>query len=190
MKEEASRGFCQECGERLQDGWQFCPKCGRSQMEQEAQEPCEAAVTASEADLTAPVNTDLKPWSTVEYGSPWRRACAEFLDLMLVGLLLGMALPWLGRLQGWSPLWLLEAVSIPYRAVAESSKYQATVGKWLLGLVVTDQQYRKVSIQWTLARSVVKVVAFPVHAITLLTDRKHRGIADLAGGTVVIRTWH
>jgi uncharacterized RDD family membrane protein YckC len=111
------------------------------------------------------------------------------VDLMLVALPLQAALPWVRQLQGLALVWLIEVVSIPYRVVAESSKYQATVGKWLLGLVVTDQQFRKVSIRWTLGRGVVKALAFPIHAITLLTDKKHRGIADLAGGTVVIRTW-
>lgn len=108
---------------------------------------------------------------------------------MLVGLLLQAALPWARQLHGLALVWLIEVVSIPYRAVTESSPCQATLGKWFLGLVVTDQQYRKVSIRWTLARGVVKALAFPIHALTLLTDKKYRGIADLAGGTVVIRTW-
>jgi uncharacterized RDD family membrane protein YckC len=35
-------------------------------------------------------------------------------------------------------LWGVEILFIPYRVVAEWSKWQATLGKWLLGLAVTD----------------------------------------------------
>lgn len=179
---------CQQCGVSMQGDWEFCPKCGSAQSKGTSEQSDNTNVVQGEVVSTAQSSTELKPWSTVEYGSPWRRACAEFVDLMLIGVLL-QAVPVVREFHGLALMWLIEVTSIPYRVLAESSTYQATVGKWWFGLVVTDQQFQPVSVLSALARGVVKALAFPLHAVMLFTDTKHRGIADHAGSTVVIRTW-
>ena len=123
--------FCQNCGVEMQDEWEFCPKCGGTRLKELPQAADDPNGQEGEPDSCTESVAELKPWSTVEYGSPWRRAGAEFVDLMLVGLLL-QGFPFFAQLKGVALVGLIELVSIPYRVFAESSKYQATVGQMVV----------------------------------------------------------
>lgn len=135
---------CPTCGEEVREGWQFCPRCWQSQTEQDKPRSGATDVTEGGPEAEVRVTPDFKPWSTVEHGSLWRRACAELVDVMFAMFLLGALIPAVrealeDRQVHWFVLlWGVEILFIPYRVVAEWSKWQATLGKWLLGLAVTD----------------------------------------------------
>ena len=70
------------------------------------------------------------------------------------------------RLEGW--VWL--TVSLPthlYFALSESSAHQATVGKRLLGLRVTDLVGKRMSFRRALLRTIVKLIPWEVTHLSL-----------------------
>jgi len=72
----------------------------------------------------------------------------------------------------------------------ESSSKQATFGKLILGLVVTDSAYQRISFGKASGRHFGKLLAGAILGIGFLmvgiTDRK-QGLHDLMAGTLVIR---
>lgn len=133
--------FCVHCGSALADSTNFCPVCGRAQAEPRAL-------------LTA----------NVEYAGFWMRFAASLIDgLVFVPLtLLGFGLIMTAVPGVFSPnvppekMVLLLVLCIAFSLVAviggwlyftlmESSRYQATLGKKLLGLAVTTLDGERIS---------------------------------------------
>jgi len=78
-----------------------------------------------------------------------------------------------------------------YHALMESSEWQATVGKRLLGLVVTDMAGRRVSFGRATGRHFAKIVtnmvpAFIGYIMAGFTERK-QALHDMIAGCLVLR---
>jgi uncharacterized RDD family membrane protein YckC len=78
-----------------------------------------------------------------------------------------------------------------YHALMESSEWQATVGKRLLGLVVTDMAGRRVSFGRATGRHFAKIVtnmvpAFIGYIMAGFTERK-QALHDMLAGCLVLR---
>jgi len=87
-------------------------------------------------------------------------------------------------------LWLLAAVIIPwlYTALQECSTPQATFGKTLLGVKVTDLEGRRISFGRASGRFFARLIpTFGIgYGIALFTRRK-QALHDLVAGCVVVR---
>jgi uncharacterized RDD family membrane protein YckC len=78
-----------------------------------------------------------------------------------------------------------------YHALMESSEWQATVGKRLLGLVVTDMAGRRVSFGRATGRHFAKIItnmvpAFIGYIMTGFTEKK-QALHDMIAGCLVLR---
>ena len=83
------------------------------------------------------------------------------------------------------------AASWLYEAVMESSSYQATLGKMILGMKVTDLYGNRISFARATGRHFAKILSAMILCIGFimvgLTERK-QGLHDLVAGTLVPRS--
>lgn len=136
----------------------------------------------------------------------WIRTCAVAVDALVLGFLTLVELlvvggAWELGLLPMTSKELGEGLSLflvvmfwvfpawPYYAILESSKMQATVGKRLFGLQVTDLEGERIGLVRASVRHWAKVVS---HAVLFMgwimaafTDRK-QGLHDILAGTLVL----
>ncbi len=141
-----------------------------------------------------------------DYAGFWIRTCALAVDALVVGFLTLVELVIVGGLWelGFLPMtskelgeglglllvvmfWVVPAW--PYYAISESSKMQATVGKRLFGLRVTDLEGERIGFVRASVRHWAKVVShcalFMGWIMAAFTARK-QGLHDFLAGTLVV----
>lgn len=152
----------------------FCANCGRS-MVVAAAPP--SPVSVSGQDASAGFALRLGAW-------------------IVDGIVVGVAGFLLTVLAGWTTgfLGIAAAAALPawlYFALQESSEAQATVGKKLVGIRVTDSAGRRLTFGQASIRYVIKAVVTLVplgaivSAIVMAADDRARAIHDRAAGTLV-----
>jgi uncharacterized RDD family membrane protein YckC len=85
---------------------------------------------------------------------------------------------------------LASAISILYWTLMESSKYQATVGKMVLGLKVTDVEGKNLDFVKSLIRNVSKIISGVILYIGYIMagfTEKKQGLHDMIAGTIVVK---
>ena len=148
------------------------------------------------------------PLAGVQYGGFWIRVVAAVIDAVIlrvvvapVGFIfgsLGMAgmmtgLPHRGlRLFGGGLTFILLLFgSWLYEAFMESSSYQATLGKMIFGMKVTDLNGNRISFERATGRHFAKWLSGMIlgigYIMVAFTERK-QGLHDLLAGTLVRRS--
>ena len=144
----------------------------------------------------------------VGYGGVWIRVVAAIIDaiilrvvvspvsmvfggLGLAGMMSGLPHRGLGLLGGGVTFILLLFGSWLYEAFMESSSYQATLGKMIFGMKVTDLYGNRISFGRATGRHFAKWLSAMILGIGYImvgfTERK-QGLHDLLAGTLVRRT--
>ena len=189
----------------------YCPNCGNAT-------PYEAAMCAhcgttlpnvQGASMVAQTSTAAVSYAPqVAYGGFWIRFVAAFLDGLLVEIVvlpvsfalgagIGLAggavsMPDMGRqiVAAIAGMAFGLLVSWLYEAVMESSEKQATFGKMLLGLVVTDEAGNSISFARASGRHFAKYISGFTLCIGYImagfTARK-QALHDMIAGTLVVR---
>ncbi|MDM8001161.1 MAG: RDD family protein [Dehalococcoidia bacterium] len=137
----------------------------------------------------------------IKYAGFWIRLLAGVIDLVITGLIFFSAViivpillgPLIGVpsgaaiVAGAAVTWLV--ITWLYWAIMESSSKQATVGKGMLDIVVTDAEgkrmsFRKASLRhlWKLASALPALAGFVVAGFTARKQAVH----DLIAGTLVV----
>ncbi|HEX9882745.1 MAG TPA: RDD family protein [Desulfobaccales bacterium] len=125
---------------------------------------------------------------------PWKRWGAFLIDIVIVYLqsiiLLGLASAYYQiKLNVVSPNHMIMSITIflligwAYFAIAESSQKQATVGKRVLGIIVTDLEGKRISLMNATRRFWVKVISGFLFAAVIM---KKRALHDEFSGSLVI----
>ena len=129
------------------------------------------------------------------YAGFWRRVAAAVID---GGLLLAvlLALSWLmgnpGLLlrEDWLPSVFSGLLGLAYAAGFESSRLQATPGKRLLGIKVTDLRGRRISLRRAVLRHLGQFLSAAVlmlgYVMAAFTQRR-QALHDKLAGTLVVR---
>ncbi len=128
------------------------------------------------------------------YAGFWRRFAAYAIDYLIV-LLAGIVLSAVSiragivanGTQGRFTLWLLVGYFL-YCASLESSSWQATVGKRLIGIKVTNRQGERSGFARAAARFVAKllsVLTLFVGFLLIATTARRQALHDLIAGTLV-----
>lgn len=129
---------------------------------QSAARPAPATDSAPGAGITTRVLTPALP-DNLTYAALWRRVAATLLDGMLIlvcSMLLGEVIGLTLRLLPTIAAWLIGALVIwLYYPLLESSGWQATVGKRLLGLAVTDLYGNRISFGHALVRHIYRLAS-------------------------------
>jgi uncharacterized RDD family membrane protein YckC len=210
--------FCNKCGAQNAAGAQFCNRCGASTSPTPSAVPTTASQPTASPNLAssnpasayspqATAHQAITPVAGVGYGGFWIRVVAAIIDAIIlrvvvapVGMIfggLGMAgmmsgIPHAGLhiLGGGITIILLIFGSWLYEAFMESSSYQATLGKMIFGMKVTDLNGNRISFERATGRHFAKWLSTIIMCIGFimvgLTDRK-QGLHDLLAGTLVRR---
>ena len=136
--------------------------------------------------------------SKLDYASFWRRLGAAVID----GLLLFFVGSIIARILGINPFEqqsmrfeiIVNLIGLVeywlYFAILESSKWQGSLGKRALGIVVTDQTGNRISFSKATGRHFAKIISFIILLIgflMVLWDEKKQGLHDKLAKTLVIR---
>ena len=195
--------YCSKCGAQMADDAVFCLTCGQAFSTAAAP----ARLLSAQAVAAAP---------RVDYGGFWLRFLAYLIDgaVIMVGIFV-VAIPLvfltgLGTLVSqvhpeedfndagfWlimAVIFLLATVSLAvtwlYHAVMESSEWQATVGKKVLDLVVTDMAGRRVSFWRATGRHFAKIVSnviYPFGHIMAGFTYQKQALHDMIAGCLILR---
>jgi uncharacterized RDD family membrane protein YckC len=201
--------FCNKCGAQNAAGAQFCSRCGAPTTAASGGFAA-AAGTPNVAPYSpaAPPYQAIAPVAGVHYGGFWIRVVAAIIDTIIlrvvvapVGIIfgsLGLAggmmtgVPHIGLhlLGGGVTALLLIFGSWLYEAFMESSSYQATLGKMIFGMKVTDLNGNRISFERATGRHFAKwlsaMILFIGYIMVGFTERK-QGLHDLLAGTLVRR---
>jgi len=188
--------YCQKCGAQNDDQAAFCDKCGTA-----LQKPLSG--TASAASVYP---------ATAQYAGFWRRFAAYLIDGLIVGAvwtviyygLMGagvLSMPEIadeediGPYIGWMIRYSLISNGIMillqtlYFAIMESSSKQATLGKMVLGIVVTDTDGKRISFERALGRNLAKIISqiilFIGYLMIAFTEKK-QGLHDIMANCLVV----
>ncbi|MRR55207.1 MAG: hypothetical protein EG822_11990 [Deltaproteobacteria bacterium] len=186
--------ICHRCGKLFPEGYRFCPGCG-----------LESTGSAKPAGQGRPLPAPHLPAGTssaVLYAGFWRRVVACLIDRLLLGLvnlflclfyILLSGIDWNGEelrtvsltsaVFGFLLRWL-------YCTLLESSASQATIGKALIGIKVSDEQGRRISLLRANARYWAKILStFTLGFGYLMAGftRRKQALHDLVAGTLVVR---
>ncbi len=176
--------YCSKCGAAMADGAAFCSNCGQ-EFAVAAAVPLAPMMSASIADpIGIAFALILIPLIFLTglggfIGTIHPNEDKNDVDIfMLVGLL------FLAATASLVFTWL-------YHALMESSEWQATVGKKLLGLVVTDMAGRRVSFWRATGRHFAKIItnmvpAFIGYIMAAFTE-KRQALHDMIAGCLVLR---
>jgi uncharacterized RDD family membrane protein YckC len=201
--------FCNKCGAQNAAGAQFCNRCGVPTSPTPGVIPTAVASSsaASPYSASATAYQAIAPVVGVGYGGFWIRVVAAIIDAVIlrvvvspVGMIfggLGMAgmmsgVPHTGLklLGGGVTFILLVFGSWLYEAFMESSSYQATLGKMIFGMKVTDLNGNRISFERATGRHFAKWLSAMILGIGYImvgfTERK-QGLHDLLAGTLVRR---
>jgi uncharacterized RDD family membrane protein YckC len=195
--------FCNKCGAQNAAGAQFCNRCGAPTS------PTPGVVQTPASPYSAPPASypAVAPVMGVGYGGFWIRVVAAIIDgiivrvvvapihlifggLGLAGMMSGFPHRGLGILGGGVTFILVLFGSWLYEAFMESSSYQATLGKMIFGMKVTDLNGNRISFERATGRHFAKWLSTMILCIGYImvgfTERK-QGLHDLLAGTLVRR---
>lgn len=184
----------------------FCPQCGTDNREARFCTNCGAQL-ALVAEPTINLKTAASS-KTVKFAGFWFRALAAIIDGVLcqtatfiIVLPLGFALG--ASMAATSSLSEIEAASQGlgyvfgiliqwlWFTIAESSKWQASIGKKMVGLKVTDENGERISFgkangrYWSkILSALILCIGFVMVAFT----EKKQGLHDKIAGTLVVKT--
>lgn len=202
--------FCNKCGTQNVASAQFCSRCGAPtsptpSVSPAAGPPSGASPDVSSYSASASAQQSVAPG--VGYGGFWIRVVAAIIDgiilrvavspirmivggLGLAGTMSGVPHIGLAFVGGGVTLIALVFGSWLYEAFMESSSYQATLGKMIFGMKVTDLSGNRISFERATGRHFAKWLSGMILGIGYVmvgfTDRK-QGLHDLLAGTLVRR---
>jgi len=199
--------FCTYCGANISDDGRFCANCGRVLI------PAPAPGGGPAPALPPQVVAILREGAgQLGYAGFWTRATAYSIDYILVSVvttvfvlvilrMLGISLIPMGlgdssgSMSMFGQVVILEVIDIAstgiYFAWMESSSWQATLGKRMLGIRVTDLGGRRISFARATGRYFAKLVsslAFCIGFMMAAFTEKKQALHDIIAGTLVVKT--
>jgi uncharacterized RDD family membrane protein YckC len=181
--------YCTRCGASIAEDVAFCPACGSPVV------PVAGVAPA----VTAPVRT--------AYAGFWLRFVALIIDMLIISAVCliilvplvftifrgmpyerPMGWPMRPPFFGYMPLNLISLWL--YYALFESSTWQATPGKRVLGLLVTDMQGRPITFARASARFFGKILSWAILMIGYIMagfTAKKQALHDIIADCLVLR---
>ena len=204
--------FCNKCGTPNAAAAQFCNRCGAVLSPASPSAPGAGPAVAPVPVAAVPYGA--VPAAAVGYGGFWIRVIAFIIDAIIVravaapiGLIFGLGaglgtlggmgggfrhgFPFLHLFGGGVIALVVIAGSWLYEAFMLSSPYQATLGKMIFGMKVTDLYGNRISFARATGRHFAKWLSGMILCIGYImvgfTERK-QGLHDILAGTLVRRS--
>lgn len=209
--------FCSRCGKQVEEGNRFCQACG-----QEVGTAVTAAPTVASAAPPPPMaSSPVAPAPTVPYAGFWVRFVAAFVDGLIIGIpawlvVIGLvllfggfgaimrrraapvdpqaAMALFGPMMAFLMLGMVVFLILEwlYFASMESSARQATFGKSVMSVRVTDYDGRRISFGHASGRFFSKLITgmipFGIGYIMAGFTAKKQALHDLIAGTLVMKS--
>jgi uncharacterized RDD family membrane protein YckC len=207
--------FCSRCGRQVVEGNRFCQACGQEVGAAVVAAPAAASMSPPAITASAQVSTPLP------YAGFWERFGAYLIDGLILGIPFGVVVIVLISMLGGLGVMMhrnLESSRDPRAAAAllgpmfgvfflamlgflilqwlyfagmESSERQATFGKSVMSLRVTNYEGQRISFGHATGRFFAKIVSGLVplaigYLMAAFTERK-QALHDLIAGTLVLR---
>jgi len=199
--------FCSRCGQSLNDTANFCPACGEARAVLAEASPIVSLVEPALAPALEPAPASAPVAVEPRYAGFWWRVLASLIDGILsqivsflvalpMGFILGVAMAavadsdaieavggLLGALVGMLVQWL-------WYTLPESSSWQGSLGKKLLGIKVTDEQGRRIGFGRANARywgKIVSTITLGIGFLMVAFTRRKQGLHDIIAGTLLVR---
>lgn len=167
--------LCPHCSKPNPDDAQYCQNCGR-----------EMPMIAPQAD-PATHGLNVKP---VQYAGFWRRVLASLIDGILLSIVTG-SFTWTVDFDDFKITYGLGiVVQWLYFALMESSNRQATLGKMAIGIVVTDENYRRINFGQASGRFFGKFLSAIILGIGFIMagfTQKKQALHDVLADTLVVQ---
>ena len=129
----------------------------------------------------------------IHFNSFFKRFCAYVIDIIILFVLVHIIDKSLDMVDMLPPLDArflgYYALGVLYFAIQESSAYQATLGKRLLGLAVCNLEGERISLVRAIFRNVLRIInlmIFSIGYLLILFTPKEQGLHDLIAKTLVI----
>lgn len=199
--------FCSRCGLKVDEGNRFCQNCGQ-----------EVGVAAAAAQNVPLAPAGMSASGPLRYGGFWLRFVAYLIDGVILGIPCGLVVLVLFFLFGGFALMMRHHAGDPRAAAAfigpiflgfllvmlffmgvqwlyfagmESSLRQATFGKAVMSLRVTDLEGRRLSFGHASGRFFAKIISglIPLgigYIMAGFTEKK-QALHDMIAGTLVLR---
>jgi uncharacterized RDD family membrane protein YckC len=205
--------FCPRCGKEVVEGVRFCQACG-----QEVGAPVAIATAAVAGTIPAPPMVSAGVSAPRPYAGFWVRFAAYFVDSLILGIPFTIALFAIFMFAGvgammrrhtpvdpnevaasFAPMFatmipvmlFLILVSWLYYAGMESSARQATLGKSVMSLRVTNGEGQRLSFGHATGRFFAKIISgmipFAIGYIMAGFTEKKQALHDLIAGTLVLK---
>jgi uncharacterized RDD family membrane protein YckC len=199
--------FCTQCGAQNPDDARFCYQCGAALPSAEDIPPPPVVTPAPPVAPAAP-----PPPPAIEYAGFWRRFLAMIIDGLILGIPTGLiaffsiipsvvaltkvedeemiAQAVITSIMGW--IWiamLILLMRLMYWTLFECSKYQATPGKMVLGIIVTDYNGQPLTLPRSLGRNLGKVLShliFHIGFIMAGLTQKKQALHDMLADCLVV----
>ncbi len=197
--------FCTRCGAAMDDNARFCPACGNAAAASVSTDPLATASPAVPVAAVPPI-TPAAPG--IQYGGFWIRFLAVVIDSFLVSaviypvsFIIAIGIAGAGYAvrmpqMGVQLVTVISAFSLGvvgnwlYEALLLSSERQATVGKMILRLRVTDLDGQRIAFGRATARHFAKYFSGLIlcigYIMAAFTER-HQALHDMIAGTLVRR---
>jgi len=128
----------------------------------------------------------------IRYGGFWRRFFAAIADMVIVLILSSPFILFVALIAPFGSVLttLILTVDWLYSSLMTSSSHQATVGKMLLGIIVTNEDYKRLS--WAEATlrymcSNLSYLSFFIGYLMVAIHPKKQGLHDLLARTYVVK---
>jgi uncharacterized RDD family membrane protein YckC/Tfp pilus assembly major pilin PilA len=193
--------FCSQCGQQLPLNSKFCIKCGHQLEESTAaakRGPPPLPTTPPSASGASNVGAS-NPQNVVTpmdvYGTFLRRFAAYIIDYFLIALVFSILTAVLlpssdkGDKTGQSLLTLVACAWL-YKAISESSPWQATLGKRLFNIKVTGLNGERIGFGRATGRffsQILSQLSFGIGYLMAALTKRHQALHDLIAGTLVIK---
>jgi uncharacterized RDD family membrane protein YckC len=192
--------YCKNCGKEISDLAEICVQCGAKPKSGDKYCQNCGAETGPSAEICVKCGVQVKPASVVSqdmYAGFWRRFGAAIIDGIILGIAqtivfrrsvfrtFAFAPGIFFRSYVWSMVfgWL-------YYALMESSVKQATLGKMLIGIKVTDLDGNRIPFGKATARHFSKIISglilFIGYIMAGFTEKK-QALHDIIAGTLVVK---
>ena len=168
--------YCPHCSKQNSDNAQYCQECGRELPKASPQ-----VISSAQPSLNV---------SPVQYAGFWRRVLASLIDGILLSLVTG-SFTWTVDYDDFKITYDLGViVQWLYFALMESSNRQATLGKMAIGIVVTDENYRRITFANATGRFFGKFLSAIILGIGFIMagfTQKKQALHDVLADTLVVQ---
>jgi uncharacterized RDD family membrane protein YckC len=174
--------YCPKCGDEYREGFTICADCGEALVIESPLIEKLNDVYAGFFKRFLALFIDLAIWSVISFTIIYILIIKVYVNI--IDLDYGPVVVWFSSLLvELIPFWL-------YNALLESSKYQGSLGKCALKIIVVDLEGNRITFKQSTKRFFSKLLslfAFYIGFVMVIFTKKKQGLHDIIANTLVVK---